>query len=165
MQIVFNPIGLVRSPFTDLEGMPIQPSGARDVLGELHVDPEYAPGLRDLDGFSHCILLYHFHKSSGWEPTVKPFMDTVRRGLFATRAPKRPNSIGLSIVEVLGVRDNIVDIRGVDILDGAPLLDIKPYVPRFDAVPEARSGWFEENAAKADTMRSDGRFVDRDSSS
>lgn len=159
MTLSLDPIGIIHSPFTELSGMPIQPAGARDVEGRLVLRPEFAPGLADLDGFSRCILIYHFHHSDGFKLAVKPFMDTVERGLFSTRAPRRPNPIGLSIVEVLRVTDAEVAIRGVDVLDGTPLLDIKPYVPRFDAHPDAQSGWLEANAAKADSMKSDSRFT------
>lgn len=159
--INYQPIGIIHSPFKDPKGMPIQPTGARDVRGEAVLDERYAQGLKDLDGFSHVILLYHFHQSCGYDLTVKPFMDTVSRGLFATRAPRRPNCIGLSIVRLLGVEGNVLHLAGVDVLDGTPLLDVKPYVAKFDAVPADRFGWLDENAKKADTMRSDGRFADK----
>ncbi|THB64223.1 MAG: tRNA (N6-threonylcarbamoyladenosine(37)-N6)-methyltransferase TrmO [Desulfovibrio sp.] len=159
MSVVYEPIGVIRSSFTKLEGMPIQPVGAGESLGELQLNDEFAPGLVNLDGFSRCILIYHFHKSRGFKLKVTPFMDTVQRGLFSTRAPKRPNAVGLSIVEILSIEDNVVRIKGVDVLDNTPLLDIKPYVPRFDAWPEARCGWLETNAEKAVTISSDDRFT------
>lgn len=157
-----TPIGVIRSPFTTPEGMPIQPAGARGEKGEVHLDEKYAAGLKDLDGFSHAILIYHFHKSSGYELSVKPFMDDTPRGLFATRAPRRPNPLGLSVVRVTGVEGNVVMIEDVDVLDGTPLVDIKPYVPRFDAPAADRCGWLDEIAEKAENMRSDGRFAVRD---
>ncbi len=157
--IVFAPIGLIRSPFKTLEGMPIQPSGARDVCGEVHVLEELAEGLQDLEGFSHIHLYYHFHKNTGYNLLVKPFMDTVQRGLFSTRAPRRPNMIGTSIVRLESIEGNVLHVRGVDILDQTPLLDIKPYVAMFDAAPADRFGWLDENAHKAETLRSDERFV------
>ena len=157
--IAFTPIGVIRTPFKVLDDMPIQPTGARDVCGEIVLNRELAEGLRDLDGFSHVHLLYHFHKNDGYDLTVTPFMDTVPRGLFSTRAPRRPNMIGLSVVRLEGVEGNVLRIRGIDVLDGTPLLDIKPYVSKFDAAPADRFGWFETNADKAETYRSDKRFV------
>ncbi len=153
------PIGVIRSPFKELSGMPIQPAGAAGVLGTVELSEEYQAGLKDLDGFSHLILLYHFHGSQGFSLEVVPFMDTVPRGLFATRAPKRPNPIGLSIVELDRIENGVLHIRNVDILDGTPLLDIKPYVPKFDAHPQARAGWLETPGETVAERRSDGRFT------
>ncbi|HPU86695.1 MAG TPA: tRNA (N6-threonylcarbamoyladenosine(37)-N6)-methyltransferase TrmO [Candidatus Latescibacteria bacterium] len=136
-------IGVIRSPFTKLEGMPIQSAGARDVEGTVEVCPECAEGLKDLDGFSHIYLIYWFHRAPRTELLVVPFLDTEQRGVFATRSPLRPSRIGLSIVELLHVEGRILTVRGVDILDGTPLLDIKPYVPEFDHRPGATSGWLK----------------------
>jgi len=156
----FSPIGVIRTPFASLEGMPIQPSGARDVLGRVELAPEFVPALADLDGFSHIYLLYCFHASKGFSPTVTPYLDDTPHGLFATRAPRRPNPIGLSVVEVASVVDNIVTVRGIDVLDGTPLLDIKPYAPAFDAPAElVRTGWMEGKKTAVADMRADGRFV------
>jgi tRNA (adenine37-N6)-methyltransferase len=152
-------IGIIRSPFTQLASMPIQPAGAKDVDGEIEVEERFAAGLKDLEGFSHIILLYHFHQARRMELEVVPFLDTVKRGVFATRSPLRPAHIGLSIVEVLAVFGNRVRIRGVDILDGTPLLDIKPYVPQFDHRPDATSGWMRASAEEVGTRRSDDRFL------
>lgn len=157
--IEFEPIGTIYSPFDILENMPIQPTGAWDVLGEIHIREELIPGLKDLDGFSHIHLLYHFHKNDVYELTVTPFMDTVPRGLFSTRAPRRPNMIGMSIVCLEKIDGNILHIRGVDVLNGTPLLDIKPYVAKFDAPSANRFGWLDDNADKAKNLRSDKRFV------
>ena len=157
--INITPIGIIRTPFTTLEDMPIQPSGARDVLGEIHVNVEYAKGLQDLDGFSHIHLLYHFHKSEGYDLTVVPFMDTVPRGLFSTRAPKRPSMIGMSVVRLEGVDGTVLRVRGIDVLDETPLLDIKPFVTKFDVADADRFGWLDNNAEKAQTLRSDKRFT------
>ncbi|HOT37599.1 MAG TPA: tRNA (N6-threonylcarbamoyladenosine(37)-N6)-methyltransferase TrmO [Candidatus Latescibacteria bacterium] len=152
-------IGVIHSPFEKLEGMPIQSAGARDVEGTVEVHPEYAEGLRDLEGFSHVYLIYWFHRAQRTELTVVPFLDTEKRGVFATRSPLRPAHIGLSIVELLRVEGPTLTVRGVDILDGTPLLDIKPYVPEFDHRPNATSGWLK--AAKGNPLeaRADGRFV------
>lgn len=153
-----KPIGTIHSPFTETQGMPIQPAGARDARGTIEVWPEYRAGLADLDGFSHIVLLYHFHRSEGFKLRVVPFMDTVERGLFATRAPRRPNPIGLSVVELEKVEGGVLHIRGVDILDGTPLLDIKPWVPAFDQPTEVRTGWLEQAAGGVEKASADDRF-------
>lgn len=155
-----KPIGLIRTPFTDRAGMPIQPPGAAGVRGTVELLPEYAEGLRDLDGFSHVILLYQFHQSEGFTLSVTPFMDTQPRGLFATRAPKRPNPIGLSVVRLIGVEGTVLAIEGIDVLDGTPLLDIKPYVRKFDCPEgEVRTGWLEAAQSRVGEKRSDKRFT------
>lgn len=158
--VTFIPIGLVRSPFARVEDMPIQPAGARDIEGAAELLPEYAPALADLAGFSHLILLYHLHQAKAFTPLVTPFLDDTPRGLFATRAPSRPNPIGLSVVELLAVEGGTLRLRGVDILDRTPLLDLKPFVPAFD-VPlqgQVRTGWLAQCAARTAAARSDGRF-------
>ena len=158
MKIEFTPIGIIHSPFMELEGMPIQPAGAADVKGTVEVFEDFRPGLKDLDGFSHIILLYHFHISHGFNLNVVPFMDTEPRGLFATRAPKRPNPIGLSVVQRDKIDEGILFIQAVDILDGTPLLDIKPYVPEFDSQMEVRTGWLEKASKTVSSRKSDDRF-------
>ena len=136
----YNPIGVIHTPFKERAGMPIQPSGGCGIQGTVEVYPEFQEGLSDLDGFSHIILLYCFHRIEGFKLRVVPFLDTVTRGLFSTRAPMRPNPIGFSVVRLLGLEDGILWIENVDILDGTPLLDIKPYVPEFDAQSKIRTG-------------------------
>jgi tRNA (adenine37-N6)-methyltransferase len=153
-----KPIGIIRSPFKELTGMPIQPAGAAGVKGTVEVFEEYRAGLKDLDGFSHIILLYRFHRSRGFDLHVVPFMDSEPRGLFATRAPKRPNAIGLSVVRLDKIEDGVLQIRNVDILDGTPLLDIKPYVPEFDAPVKVRTGWLETAGKTVSNRKSDDRF-------
>lgn len=153
-----EPIGLIKTPFNDLEGMPIQPSGASDVIGTIILNEEFQQGLTDLEGFSHIILLYHFHESRGFKLMVKPFLDDQKRGLFSTRAPRRPNPIGLSVVELLKIKDNCLTIKGVDILDNTPLLDIKPYVPGFEPKENIRAGWLEKAQEKARSAKADHRF-------
>ncbi len=138
--------------------MPIQPSGADNIRGRIELWPELTPGLKDLDGFSHIILLYHFHQVQGAELVVTPFMDLEARGLFATRAPKRPNPIGLSIVKLIGIEDSTLYIENVDILDGTPLLDLKPYVPAFDHYSVERVGWLGKTREEVRSKRSDNRF-------
>jgi tRNA-Thr(GGU) m(6)t(6)A37 methyltransferase TsaA len=154
-----EPIGVVRTPFESLEGMPIQPTGT-EATGTVELDEEYTEGLRDLDGFSHCILVYYLHHADDDVPmTVEPFLDDTERGLFATRAPNRPNPIGVSVVEVLEVDGPEVEVGGIDTLDGTPVLDIKPFVPEFDAPEEATTGWLESVADGARKARSDDRFL------
>lgn len=157
-RIVFTPIGTIRSPFTDISGMPIQPTGARGVKGTVELLDQYAEGLCDLDGFSRIILIYAFHRCTSCQMTVTPFLDTTPRGIFATRAPCRPNPIGLSVVRIIGVQGRTLIIEDVDILDGTPLLDIKPYVPQFDAYPDASCGWLEKRVQDVESFRSDERF-------
>ncbi|MFP4415982.1 MAG: tRNA (N6-threonylcarbamoyladenosine(37)-N6)-methyltransferase TrmO [Chitinivibrionales bacterium] len=159
MKIEFSPIGIVHTPFKKREGMPIQPPGAAGAKGTIELFPEYHEGLKDLDGFSHIILLYFFHRSEGYTLRPVPFMDTQPRGLFSTRAPRRPNSIGLSTVEVYAVEEGVIHVGNIDVLDETPLLDIKPYVPAFDPKGTVRCGWMEEPGKRVDKHRSDDRFV------
>jgi tRNA-Thr(GGU) m(6)t(6)A37 methyltransferase TsaA len=147
MEYTMKPIGVIRSPFTDKSQTPIQASRSRAV-GQVEVYPEFSEGLQDVEGFSHIILLYAFHCSSGYTLRVKPFLDDQWRGLFATRYPCRPNPLGLSVVRLLARRDNVLEIEGVDVLDGTPLLDIKPYVPEFDVRMEVRTGWYAHRSRK-----------------
>ena len=141
MQFTMKPIGVIHSPFVDQQNTPIQPSRSQAV-GQVEVFSAYAGGLQDLEAFSHIILLYVFHRSTGYTLQVKPFLDDHLHGLFATRYPRRPNPIGLSIVRLAGRQENLLDIEGVDVLDGTPLLDIKPYVPDFDIYPDVETGWY-----------------------
>jgi tRNA-Thr(GGU) m(6)t(6)A37 methyltransferase TsaA len=138
--------------------MPVQPTGAAGIEGSVEVLPEFADGLKDLDGFSHVILLYLFHRSTGYEMTVVPFLDETPRGLFSTRAPRRPNPIGLSVVRLERIAGCVLHIEGVDILDGTPLLDIKPFVSFWDAPAGCRNGWLEGLDEEARRRRSDDRF-------
>ena len=158
MKINYQPIGIIHSPFKDIKEMPIQPSGAANIKGRIELLPELVPGLKDLDGFSNIILIYHFHHVQGVDLTVIPFLDLQKRGLFATRAPKRPNPIGLSVVKLTGIEENSLHIENVDILDGTPLLDIKPYVPEFDHFKVERVGWLEKTVEEVRDKRSDDRF-------
>jgi tRNA-Thr(GGU) m(6)t(6)A37 methyltransferase TsaA len=154
----YHPIGIIHTPFKTPEGTPIQPPGGMDDCAVVEVFPEYVEGLRDLEGFSHIILLYHCHLSGPARLTVKPFLDDALHGLFSTRAPARPNPIGLSVVRLLRVEGGSLFIREVDIVDGAPLLDIKPYVPKFDSRASERTGWIEKQAHRTEQARDDGRF-------
>ena len=141
MEFTIHPIGIIHTPFTDKEKTPIQPSRS-ETTGRVEVYPEYADGLQDIDGYSHIILLYIFRRSSGYTLSVKPFLDDQSRGLFAARYPSRPNPIGLSIVRLLERHENTLVVEGIDVLDGTPLIDIKPYVPDFDIRTEVRTGWY-----------------------
>lgn len=153
-----KPIGIIHSPYHSLENMPIQPGGALDREGYVLVDDEYMDGLRDLEGFSHIYLLYHFHEARRTELMVVPFMDTQKRGVFSTRSPLRPNHIGLSIVKLEKVEKNKIIITGIDILDGTPLLDIKPYIANFDSVADSTPGWMTASDIQVREKRSDNRF-------
>ena len=158
-KIEYRPIGVVHSPFKTPEGAPIQPTGGRDAEATVEICPEYVEGLADLEGFSHIILLYHCHRAGTPSLTVTPFLDNAPHGLFATRAPSRPNPIGLSIVRLMGVEEGTLYIKEVDILDGAPVLDIKPYVPDFDRREAAAIGWMAHRTGKMAETRDDGRFA------
>ena len=162
IEIKYTSIGIIHSPFKGPKGVPIQPSAGIGVEGYVEIFPEYVPGLKDLESFSHIILLYHFHLSKPFSLLVKPYLDDEDHGVFATRAPARPNPIGLSIVQLLSIEKNILRIRDVDIVDGTPLLDIKPYVPQFDERGNARIGWLEKKITRLQISRDDGRFAGRD---
>ncbi len=159
--VSYRPIGVIHSPFSCVENVPIQPVAAVGVRGVVEVWPEFVGGLQDLAGFSHIMLLYHFHCVTQTRMTVIPFMDREPRGVFATRAPVRPNPIGLSVVRLLSVEDNRLHIEGVDVVDGTPLLDIKPYAAEFDHHPAERIGWLERTRGQVQNTRSDDRFVSK----
>jgi tRNA (adenine37-N6)-methyltransferase len=157
--IEYVPIGVVRSPYRQLDGMPLQTPAAAEVDATVELDPRVHGALRDLDGFSHVWLVVHLHRVAGWEPEVVPFLDDRRpRGVLATRSPRRPNPIGLSLVELRAVDPRALRIRGIDLLDGTPVLDVKPYVPLFDAREDARPGWFGTGAERVHEVRSDDRY-------
>lgn len=157
-EITYKPIGVIHSPFKEAPGTPIQPPSAEGIRGTVEIAPEYVDGIRDLEGFSHIILIYHFHLTQGYALEVTPFMDEVPRGLFATRAPRRPNPIGLSVVRLIKVEGVTLYIEGVDIVDGTPLLDIKPYVPQFDAPQPERIGWLAKTVSQVRKKKADRRF-------
>ena len=147
MEISMHPIGIIHSPFTDKDRTPIQASRSQ-AIGTVEVYPEFSDGLRDIEEFSHIYLLYVFHNSSGYSLQIKPFLDDQEHGLFATRYPYRPNPLGISTVRLLFRQANVLTIEGVDVLDGTPLLDIKPYVPDFDLRTDVRAGWYETRSKK-----------------
>ena len=157
--ITYEPIGHIETPFEDPRNMPIQPVGAEGVKGKVVLSDEYIPGLKDLDGFSHIILVYHFHKSDKIMLLARPFLEETKRGIFATRWPSRPNKIGISVVWVDSITGNEIHVSNVDMLNGTPLLDIKPYVPSFDNAEDIRIGWLESRIAEADKNKTDGRFL------
>lgn len=158
-EIKYKPIGVIHSPFKEPRGIPIQSVGAQGIDGTVELFPEYTEGLKDVEGFSHLILIYHFHLSKESPLKVKPYMDNKVHGVFAMRGPSRPNSIGISIVRLVRVEGNILHIQDIDIVDGTPLLDIKPYVPEFDIREVKKTGWLEKNVHKLSTSKDDGRFT------
>ena len=158
--IQYRPIGIIHTPYKTPEGTPIQPPASKGVEADVEVFEKYAEGLTDLEGFSHLYLIYHFHLSRKYSLSVKPFLDDESHGLFATRAPSRPNAIGLSIVELIGTEKNILQVKNIDVLDGTPLLDIKPYVPGFDICKVRKIGWMEKKIRNLDEAKDDGRFAE-----
>ncbi|MEA3444747.1 MAG: tRNA (N6-threonylcarbamoyladenosine(37)-N6)-methyltransferase TrmO [Bacteroidota bacterium] len=157
--ICYTPIAVVESPFTRLVNMPIQSLADNMEKGKIIVDPKYAEGLKDIEKFSHLYILYHFHLSQGYNLTTKPFLDDNEHGIFSIRGPRRPNSIGLSIVKLEKRVENVLYISGIDMVDATPVLDIKPYIPAFDTPENASSGWMNHNKKKVGHTRSDERFV------
>lgn len=141
---LLRPIGVIRTPYQRLEEVPIQPSRSK-AIGEIEIAEEYEEGLKGIEGFSHITLVYIFHKSEGYSLSVKPPLDDQLRGVFATRSPRRPNPIGISTVKLLERRGNILKVLGIDVLDGTPLVDLKPYVPAFEREDGegVRIGWLE----------------------
>ena len=158
-EIKLKPIGIIHSPFKEPHGVPIQPSGARGMKGRIEMFPEYVEGLIDIDGFSHIILIYHFHLAKKASLSVVPFMDKHPHGIFATRASARPNPIGFSVVELEKVDRNILFVKDIDIVDGTPLLDIKPCVPQFDFSKVTKTGWLENAVHELTETKDDGRFI------
>ncbi len=153
--IAYKPIGVIRSEHTREQETPIQPIYAKGCKGRAEIFPEFTEGLRDLEGFSHVYLLYHFHRAGTAKLLVKPFLQDVEHGVFATRAPCRPNAIGLSVVELVRREGNVLYLDGIDVLDGTPLLDVKPYTARFDRFETSRNGWQDD--VDEETARQRGR--------
>jgi tRNA-Thr(GGU) m(6)t(6)A37 methyltransferase TsaA len=158
-EITFQPIGIIHSPHQELVEMPIQPAAAAGVKGTVVLDPSFQEGLKDLEEFSHVILVYFFHQAKSPVLLVKPFLDDVKHGVFSTRAPRRPNGIGISVVKLVAIEGNILEVENLDILDGTPLLDIKPYIPDFDEQEEVKIGWLEKSRGKINKKMSDDRFL------
>ncbi|MDO9086393.1 MAG: tRNA (N6-threonylcarbamoyladenosine(37)-N6)-methyltransferase TrmO [Anaerolineaceae bacterium] len=155
----FESIGSIHTSYEVASGTPIQPNAAQNSIGTIIIDPALKDGLKDLEGFSHIILLYVFDRITQPRLTVKPFMDDQDRGVFATRAPARPNPIGISVVRLLKIEGNQITFAGVDMLNNTPLLDIKPYVPQFEPQTVERIGWLEQRAERLQESRDDGRFL------
>ncbi len=158
MDIIYRSIGIIHSPFDNLEVMPIQPTSDISGSGTVEIFPQFLDGVKDLEGFSHIYLIYHFHKMHQSELNVTPFLDKEPRGIFATRAPSRPNPIGLSLVELVRLENNLIYVDRLDVLNGTPLLDIKPYVPDFEQIHNVRMGWLEQIKGQVQTRKSDTRF-------
>jgi tRNA (adenine37-N6)-methyltransferase len=152
-QIVYQPIGVIHTPYTQKENTPIQGCFAPNSRGTVEVYPEYSDGLKDIEGFSHLILIYHFHKSEGCQLITKPFLDKEKKGIFSIRYFTRPNPIGISIVRLLKINDCILEVGEVDMLDETPLLDIKPYVPQFDIKENVRNGWYNNASERSKYQR------------
>ena len=157
-KIEYTPIGIVHTPFKERKGTPIQPRAGKGIRGFIEIFDEYIEGLDGLEGFSHIVLVYHLHLSKGYKLRVVPYMDDNEKGVFATRAPRRPNPIGLSVVKLTGIKGNILEIEDIDIIDGTPLLDIKPFVPPFDTPEDVRIGWLKSRVHKLPETKDDGRF-------
>lgn len=160
-EIQFHSIGEIQTIYDDLKNMPIQPAGAEGSIAHVKLDKQYAEGLQDLEAFTHIILIYYLHKVKSHQLQVVPFMDDQSHGIFATRSPKRPNPIGISTVRLLKIENNILTVEGADVLNGTPLLDIKPFFTKFDNRKDAQSGWLDKNwKEEKRKMISDDRFVD-----
>lgn len=158
-EIKFEGIGIIRTSYKTLENMPIQPMGAKGVKASIVLNDEFVDGLMDLEEFSHVTLIYHLHKVMDYKLKVIPFMDTEEHGVFATRSPRRPNAIGISTVKLISVEKNILYIEDADVLDGTPLLDIKPFFGKFDNREDVKSGWLDRKwNEKHKTLKSDARF-------
>ena len=148
-EIIYKPIGIIHTPYTRKEVTPIQGCFSPNNQGYIELFPEYVAGLKDIEGFSHLILIYHFHKAEGFQLVAKPFLDKEKRGIFATRYFPRPNPIGLSIVKLYKINGPILEVGEVDMLDGTPLLDIKPYVPQFDIKENVKNGWYKNASERS----------------
>jgi tRNA (adenine37-N6)-methyltransferase len=159
MEITYKPIGIIHTPFKLVAGMPVQSALAKGAKGTIVLKDEFTDGLLDLNDFSHIIIIYHFHQTTKYELQVVPFMDQQVHGIFATRAPKRPNGIGISVVKLIKIEGNILEFENADMLDETPLLDIKPYIPEFDIHHVKKAGWMENNKEKLKGTLSDERFI------
>ena len=159
LSVTYQPIGYIRTAFRKVSKMPTQPCGAKEAKGVIELNHDLTPGLFDLEGFSHLILIYHFHLIKGHKLYVVPFMDDKPHGIFATRAPARPNPVGMSIVKLKKIENNLIYIEGVDMVDGTPLLDIKPFFTKYDNRLDAKAGWLEgKEGIDITKIKSDNRF-------
>jgi len=158
ISIRYRPIGIINTPFKHPKGTPIQSVGGEDISAAIEIFPEYTDGLKDIEGFSHLILIYHMHLVKKYNLKVTPFLGHSEHGIFSMRAPVRPNPVGSSIVRLEKVEGNLLYINEIDILDGTPLLDLKPFIPIFDTRAAVRTGWFENNLKNISKIKNDGRF-------
>ncbi len=156
-EVTLAAIGVVRSPFTQQAGTPIQPAFAAAARGAIELDVQYQPALKDLEGFERIWALCYLDRAGPYRPVVVPFLDDVPHGLFATRSPSRPNPIGLSLLKLVSITGARLDVEGIDLLDGTPVLDIKPYIPEIDAASSSRAGWFDTSEKRR--LLADDRFV------
>ncbi len=159
LQLIYSPIGVAHTPFDHPAGMPIQPTGESSASGAVEIFPEFTDGLTDIDGFSHLILIYHFHKAGPLQLMTAPFLDSESHGIFATRAPSRPNPIGVSVVRLIGIEGRELRFSNLDVMDGTPVLDLKPYVPEFDAPHDCHIGWLKSSIGRVRDAKSDDRFT------
>jgi tRNA (adenine37-N6)-methyltransferase len=157
--ITYQPIGIVHSPFVEPEGTPIQPAASNGTEAFIEIFPEFADGLKDLDGFSHIYVLFHLHLINKHPLTVIPFLDNEPHGVFSTRSPGRPNPIGISVVQLGKVEGNRLFIKNIDMLDGSPVIDIKPYIQQFDVFETTKNGWYQNRVHNMETKKDDGRFI------
>lgn len=158
-ELKIEPVGIIETPFHEPTGTPIQPSRANGARGRVRVEPHFWPGLQDLAGFERIWLIYWLHRQPGSVLVVTPFLDQQPRGVFATRAPVRPTPIGISAVRLIGIEEGVLEVADVDMVDGTPLLDIKPYVPEFDSYPASKAGWLDDSNSKS--RLADERFRDK----
>jgi len=160
MKITFESIGTIHTPFKSPRGVPIQGALRQDIKGEVEIFADFQSGLKDLDGFSHLILLYYFDQVKEYSLQAIPFLDTTPRGVFAIRGPRRPNPVGFTVVKNLGIKKNRIKFAGVDMVDKTPLLDIKPYFSDIDSHPDASTGWMKEKLkTEGNRTRADNRFI------
>ena len=158
-EITYRAIGIIHSPFKEPKNTPIQPISSNGAKGTAEIFPDYVDGLKDLDGFSHVILIFNFHLARPYSLLVKPFVDNSLRGIFSTRAPSRPNPIGISIVRLIKIEENLLHIQDLDVIEGTPLLDLKPYVPEFFDTNKIKIGWLTDKIPEFDSKKDDGRFA------
>lgn len=156
--ISYQAIGRIHTPFKTRENSPVQSSGAKGTVSTIEIKPEFSAGLKDLEGFSHIVLIYHFHLVDHWSLSVTPFLDVVEHGIFATRSPIRPNPIGMSVLKIIGIKENLITVEAADMLDQTPILDIKPFIPSIDEAQNVRLGWLTGITQNFESTRSDDRF-------
>lgn len=157
-QVIFDPIGIIHTPFLGADNMPIQGTGGKGIRATIEIFPEFAAGLKDLEGFSHLVLLYYFHQVKQHSLLVKPFLDDGQRGIFATRSPVRPNPIGMTTVRLVEIKNNLLIVEDIDMIDQSPLLDIKPCLPMIDDIQELKLGWLTGKVDQFSQKKSDDRF-------